>query len=667
MIFNSTEATPMKNFQRWTLRALIAASLVFATACGGSEESETQADPNACDPACGESEVCAAGTCVPDEQTPTPDPEPEAEPEAEPDPEPESECGNGECEEGETEVNCPGDCAPNNPAVEICTSTGDLCDEDTEDTDDLACVPFDNKVDERRCRPTCEDNEDCETGSFCGRFGENKYTCIPSNCSDYFSFEDCEGVGDNGANCMDFSNGAKFCTPAGTGEAGDECEDFDSDCGVGLVCFDNVCEAPCPVEGDDTCEGGTSCVNLLTIEEAGMCRVACGGFEDLDGCDEGFGCRPFGEPDAGYCVPAGDIPIGESCEENREGCVVGASCGRATSTDELTCRPYCNRTTDALGDDTCPNEGDICLNSNDVAGRCFPGCTPFSDESGCTEEGRLWCLPIENNTRGVCFPSGEAATGDDCNQIDGSFLGVCDSDSVCYPDDFDDDASPGECRAACDRTSEGFGDATCPGEEDICIGFTTLVGFCDEGCDPFTSVEDNGCDEDGEQFCFPIETHDRGRCRASGEEPIGSECVFPDGSFLGDCDGNGVCLPNNFSDLDEGGVCSTTCPTFSSVNDYDSPCAEDEVCDFFTTLDWGTCSQEVFNPRIPAFEACPESGTYCDEDVYCVRVDQQGNNTCIPFCRLDNGNEDCPTIDGLDLTCTKVFSGDSLGACIPPE
>jgi hypothetical protein len=218
-----------------------------------------------------------------------------------------------------------------------------------------------------------------------------------------------------------------------------------------------------------------------------------------------------------------------------------------------TCYGFCNRT-EGLGDESC-DEGQICLELNDVLGACFPGCTPFAEDTGCDEAGRGSCIPIDAVDRGLCFESGDVADGARCDLVDGSVLGSCAPGLVCAPD-FENDLNPqgeatkGNCTSMC-RTFASVNEyeSGCEANE-VCSIFGTEWGACEPlASEPLNTgdacptagewcSDDNICiqvDQQGNNLCIAL-------CRLGSNDdcPSGNSC---EGGLL-QSEALGVCLPN---------------------------------------------------------------------------------------------------------------------------
>jgi hypothetical protein len=511
--------------------------------------------------------VCGGSDGGSDDATPTPDAMPVMEadmgqpdattPDMNPAPTPEmmAECGNGECEEGEDEVNCPADCTPAQP---VCEEVGAVCDpENTGAGNNMVCL-FGDSTDETSatCHQLCDaslESADCPSGAFCGELQSGDAACIRSNCTSTFnSVEECAGVGENGGTCFETENDGHFCFAAGAAVLGGACAET-SDCGPQLFCLDSVCQDFCENGNDESC-GDLSCLPVLSSDVVGVCGSGCTPFSPdtlLEECGDSASCFPL-DADSGLCQAAGTAELGDPCEAPDD-CNAEGLCQRLSAGDPSTCHAVCDRR-EGFGDETCP-DGEICLEINDAAGVCFEGCTPLvpEDENGCTQEGLKTCIPIDDPARGLCLESGDKTEGETCEFIDDSIFGDCQGDLACVS-----------------RTQDG-----------------------------------------------------------------------------------------------ETGECAPICATFSSVNDYESGCDDGEVCEIFG-LAFGVCGTDVANPPLNAFEPCPTAGQWCSNDVLCLQADQQGNNACIPICRLgEQGDLDCPASPNGPTTCQELLASDSLGLCVP--
>ncbi|MEM1007866.1 MAG: EB domain-containing protein [Myxococcota bacterium] len=138
------------------------------------------------------------------------------------------------------------------------------------------------------------------------------------------------------------------------------CEDS-TDCPLRKVCHRTRCVTPAGLgqrcDTDTPCEIGATCVEgeapVCKTQPKTFCRKRCNPgnqFVSADPCDKGFfcdretsaclpaeNCTPLGndcpsgqhctlaDDDASYCVPIGDLPVGEACNQD---CSTGSNCQR---------------------------------------------------------------------------------------------------------------------------------------------------------------------------------------------------------------------------------------------------------------------------------------------------------------------------------------------------
>jgi hypothetical protein len=524
-------------------------------------------------------------------------------------------------------------------AVARCDDLGIPCDENTLDGDGLTCIAADNRnPDVRTCQFTCQFEEDCPEGSQCQFIDgdvNNPAACFPGNCDDPFDPNACDGLGEFGGTCTPFGNGTFYCSEAGELGVGEICQTNDQ-CGPGSFCSGFRCQAICTRDSDDApCGDGLSCRDVGFDEvNVGLCGAECEGLFD-DACGDGDWCFPLDE--GGLCIAEGEQLIGQECEDIQD-CVAEAICTRISDQVPDTCHPVC----DPQGDDCL--DGERCLALNGDIGACFPACLGLFDTETCGQDA--WCFPDDEG--GLCIPAGEGEVGDACED-----LNDCAERSVCTRIT---DAVETTCTGACDADGEGCLDG------ETCLALNENIGACFGGCEPFG--DGNDCPDDLPR-CLPIDDGgplpERGICFVGGRLPVGTACSREEGvSPFEQCAPTAVCTPGDDPDT---GVCSTLCSPWAPLYDEDSGCADGEVCEFFSVT-YGYCSDNVSQPPIEPFEPCPESGVWCSDAVSCLQVDQQGNNLCIPYCRLELGDSDCPA----DSECGDgFFEDDILGLCLPVQ
>ncbi|MFT7579358.1 MAG: hypothetical protein ACI9MR_001022 [Myxococcota bacterium] len=397
-------------------------------------------------------------------------------------------CGNGVCESdlGEDETTCLADCEP----LAACAMIGEPCDESTLDGPNpgrpeglgtLTCVRgYDSlDLDLAVCLPTCFPmlgSFDCDQGSFCLELDEDVAACVPANCSSPLqSASECAAAGDNGGTCFEFDYDELYCVAAGPAANGAACTE-NVDCGPDLYCFEGTCSETCAVTGvPPRCGTNRVCLDVLDSNVVGVCVDACSGFgAEPSECGAGVRCLPT-EADSGQCRAAGAVAVGGACASSGD-CLPGALCESLNTGDPGTCRAICDQR-DGFGDETCASS-EVCRSVNGVAGVCFDGCTPFVAEvdNGCTEAGQRGCLPLEDQTRGICVSSGDKTEGMACSVADGSVFGDCRGDLACRTST--SSSTTGECVKLC-RTFSSVNDyvSGC-GQDDVCEVVGREWGLC---------------------------------------------------------------------------------------------------------------------------------------------------------------------------------------------
>jgi len=235
-------------------------------------------------------------------------------------------CGNGTCEAGENETNCPADCAvnpcnndgtcdagettancPNDcPGGDQCVATTDLIQQNgcpgqsctlTDAAGTIGCGPTGTNADyadcgngagclagaicasgdggvTNTCMPFCDTaNPTCPGGGLClfqiATSGGNVGLCGEGDTCDPFAMTGCTG----GEACYYASGGSTICATAGTVDVGGACQYLD-DCMAGMACVGSpgACAELC--DAAFTCTTGT-CQGIGTIPnwpDIGYCQ-----------------------------------------------------------------------------------------------------------------------------------------------------------------------------------------------------------------------------------------------------------------------------------------------------------------------------------------------------------------------------------------------------------
>jgi|GEM_PF-3022176 len=222
----------------------------------------------------------------------------------------------------------------------------------------------------------------------------------------------------------------------------------------------------------------------------------------------------------------------------------------------------------------------------------------------------------------------------------------CDEASPCGPGlecvEFYE-SGQGHCFAPCETSDAGLTQSTCESGY-MCVGTGEGRGICAESCKPYGAASENGCDAPGRNDCLPHRSESVGICAPSGDVLLGGPC-----NQSTECEAGTQCAPGE-------GICRPRCYAFSG----EAGCGEGAVCGYSYPWD-GVCTAVVAEPRLPPFEACETEGLWCDDNTRCVVIDAEANKICVSFCRVAEGDEDCPT----GAECLEQFSGATLGYCSP--
>lgn len=257
---------------------------------------------------------------------------------------------------------------------------GAACDAEDACASGLSCVVG-------RCLPAC--GAGCPRGTVC-KDGH----CHPACAAD----DDCRP----GRRCNYFDLPVPFCEAPGERPAEAPCA-LSAQCASGL-CFDGRCRSPCAAG----CEPATACVRLA------------GG---------------------GWCLPAGDAPIGAACAENAscaDGICVGRRCAGPCVDGACPADTTCRRL----------RGGDFCVHPCDPAAQT--GCGPGEV---CSPQGRC------------ALAGGGAAPGEACERLDD-----CAEDAAACLD-----AGEGaRCRAPCPVGAAG----ACPADAACAPIATGWPGAC---------------------------------------------------------------------------------------------------------------------------------------------------------------------------------------------
>ena len=199
----------------------------------------------------------------------------------------------------------------------------------------------------------CLTNTDCDGAKVCDQGLCRDRVCRPSECEGFVEGQQtCKDLYQNntafpnGAQCVEVTNGASFCFPAGPKEVGQACisleeaiplNDFSQACQSEAVCVSNTCRRGCvenkDCKDDDTCAIGSAAT-------LGFCGRTCTPFSTGE-CGEGA-CLPV-EKNQGLCVEGGTKKAFEACSPGAQECSDGTLC-IPYETNLGRCQPLCDLT-----------------------------------------------------------------------------------------------------------------------------------------------------------------------------------------------------------------------------------------------------------------------------------------------------------------------------------
>jgi hypothetical protein len=381
-----------------------------------------------------------------------------------------AECGNGYCESGETEANCPADCKGSTEG-----GLGAPCSSEGDCKAGMVCVQ-------------------AQTGNFCTQFCPDPnggtgcpapYTCVPLSQPPPSG----EGV------CYDMG-GTATCGN-GTCEAGENTQNCPADCGSGGACGSITYEGCCDGDLLKYCDDG----QLQEMNCGG--NPSCGwnsqaGFYD---CGTGGGGDPSGTFPKACGTTTGPVCGDGKCEgtETKQSCpadcgTAGPVCGdgKCEGTETSTnCPKDCPAPTCGDGKCQAPETSESCpadcdLTSQPVCGNgtCENGETAQSCATDCNPTnlptcGNGYCEQGETPTK-----CPEDCSGDNPPQCGNGYCEVGENLSTCPADCGGSSCGDGQCKAP--ETSE-----SCPA--DCLIASQCGDGKC-EGSESYSSCPDD-CDE----------------------------------------------------------------------------------------------------------------------------------------------------------------------------
>src|SRR5690606_17820624 len=243
-------------------------------------------------------------------------------------------------------------------------SVNETCFRDLDCDVSLVCAP------QGRCRPTCNNNNDCSfDGTSCDYYSAFRTGVCGANCS----FDETPGSScgtypfncgcPSGESCKVTEGQASVCVQDGPQTTFEWCT-RDEHCGVDLSCQGGLCRPIC--DPDDTssdaftCGGrfGTCMTSLISNEaETTVCSGYCDPVEPLNvdplrrPCGEGGYCYPgIGDIKHAFCVQE---DISHSPRTNGEECDDEYDCRSGLGCSNGTCQAYCHSEAPCSGNRTC--------------------------------------------------------------------------------------------------------------------------------------------------------------------------------------------------------------------------------------------------------------------------------------------------------------------------
>jgi len=468
----------------------------------------------------------------------------------------------------------------------------------------------------------CDDGQFCTLGDACA---DGVCTGTPNPCDDTngCTLDSCDEENDTCVNDESAMNGAG-------------CDDGEF-CTIQDTCSDGVCGGiPNP------CDDSNACTTDSCNSSAAQCEHD--NVDDGTGCDDGLYCTVDDVCTGGNCTGAdrdcadANVCTADSCNEVSNECVNvavadGTACddGEFCTVGETCTAGICGggaprNCSDGNGctDDSCDEDGDICINANVTDGTlCDDGAFCTVDEF-CTSgtcgggnprdcgDGNECTSDVCNETNDVCehpaVADGETcddgeycSTGDQC--VAGACVGSgardCSDDNPCTTDTCD------EVGNACVNTPLSDGTACDDGE--FCnVGEVCTAGICGGGA-PRSCSDGNSCTSD--------------TC-----DEVNDTCTntnLPNGSA---CDDGIYCTVDEFC---TGGSCGGGSPRDCSDGNQ---CTGD-VCDEAG----GICDNQPV-----------ADGTVCNDGLYCTDGDQCLAGNCQAGSARDCSDGNSCTVDSCD-------------------
>ncbi|MFT5431631.1 MAG: hypothetical protein ACI9OJ_002328 [Myxococcota bacterium] len=376
------------NRSRLMVRAIFVIATVFAVACGGSDTTSSSTGSDGTDGTSGTSATTASdattgtdGTNATDGTSATDGTESF------------EMCGSpADCDAGQL-CDCLGRCVPPGIAgINGCTEDKNCGSDNYCDTCASACRPI------KELCAVCEGDNECEDGAACLDFATGGRFCLQACVSDV-------GCPQPGFSCFEVDGQAqKQCVPlSGKCQTPALCQD-DVECEFGAICDLGKCRPGCPDDAacpngkvcskfrcDDACDDATNPCGAGQLCQEGHCKKEGGCLEAADcvdpetycdlaeelckpGCLQDFDCKASGkECKGGTCVDKG-------CTGNFL-CAFEQVCNMDSGKCEQAVGPYCEPDCDPMSDTACGGEPNRCLELQDDEGNslgafCFVGCGP---------------------------------------------------------------------------------------------------------------------------------------------------------------------------------------------------------------------------------------------------------------------------------------------------
>jgi len=214
---------------------------------------------------------------------------------------------------------------------------------------------------------SCRTDGDCPPGLGCVANRETRrFECMALECEeDVHCFP--------GSVCRPVTTGStgtviRRCVPEGLRLEGEPCDSLPvspaGSCREGLRCVNQVCSAPCSLDGSVRCPPGLVCTDSL---EGPGCFPDCLRL----GCPDGQRCTRVRE-DLYQCLAASQGDCRETPCPEGERCNLRMSRGRAVF--------WCARLCNPVLPGSCP-EGDVCGMGSPTSSTCFRQCDPMDPAS----------------------------------------------------------------------------------------------------------------------------------------------------------------------------------------------------------------------------------------------------------------------------------------------